>query len=257
LATQFFQERLTTTKNEIKQTKTQLEAAKAEKEQALVNGRSATAINVRLKTLQERLEDLEITEAALQGKLQDYKENEPEAAKVREQIAAAWSQLVDVYGGMAAEVAQAQVIITEAFKKSAPIEAQINALAAKHMQLAGEPLHVYDWSLRAREYSHVLELLTANNNSLEAPLPPWTYVSETQRLEEIAKREAKAKAALEARVKLAIENGPLCQVCKKPMTLRRYLSNDGESIYGSGTWEFEHCFKMKTVNIPETVLESK
>lgn len=255
-----FQERLVKTKQEIAKVTADLEAAKNGKTEALVAGQDSKAIdlNHQLKIFQDRLEDLAITKAALEGKLRFYKQNEPEAAKIREQAAASWSQLVDVVAGMASGVQQARKAITEGFSKSAQVEAELNSLAAKHLQLTGEPLRLPDWTLWARDHSHALEVLMANNNSLEIPLSPWTYVSETERREAKARAEAKAKKAQEARVKIAIEQAPICEECKKPMTLRRYVGNDGEvPMLGSGTWEYEHCFQMATKKIPETVLNSK
>lgn len=58
----------------------------------------AVDANHRVKALQEQLEDLTITKAALEGKLRFYTQNEPEAAKIREQVATLWGQLRDVAG---------------------------------------------------------------------------------------------------------------------------------------------------------------
>ena len=159
-----------------------------------------------------------------------YDRNDPEAVKVREQISATWSQLVDVNAAMSLEVQQFRKTITEGLAKTGSLETEVKGLAAKHMELVGEKVWIPDWTLYARGYQDALSHLT--EKSLGAPLPPWTYISESERLGAVVKQEAKAKAAQEARVKIAIEQAPLCKKCGKPMTLRRDVGHDGEDFTG-------------------------
>ena len=124
------------------------------------------------------------------------------------------------------------------------------------MQLVGETVRIPDWTLRARGYRDALDHLV--DKSFDEPLPPWTYVSDAERLGAAEKQKAKEKAAQEARVKIAIQQAPICKVCEKPMTLRRNVGNDGEEgLRGSGVWSYGHCFKMATKKIPETVRGSQ
>jgi hypothetical protein len=90
---------------------------------------------------------------------------------------------------------------------------------------------------------------------INAPLPPWTYVREAERLGVAAKEKAKAKAAQAARVKLAIEQAPLCADprCGKPMQLRTNIGRDGEiGLPGSGEWSYLCHYKIINKVIPET-----
>jgi chromosome segregation ATPase len=248
-----FQERLTKTKQEIQKVTADLEAAKKSKAEALAAGEDSKAINSnhQLKTFQDRLEDLTITKAALEGKLRFYKQNEPEGPKICEQVAARLSQLADIHAGRVAVVQQARQTITESFTKSAPIEAEINDLVAKHLQLTGEMLRIPDTTLLNRAYYDAQTHLT--DKILDAPWPPWEYIPEKKRLDEIAKRKAEAKAGQAARIKIAIEQAPLCVVCKKPMPLNTKIGRDGEvGIPGSGRWSYTCDFKIKEILIPET-----
>lgn len=90
-----FTERLAKTKQEITKVTADLEAPQKARENVLTMGEAAKAVdaNHRVKALQEQLEDLTITRAALEGKLRFYKHNEPEAATVREQVATLWASL--------------------------------------------------------------------------------------------------------------------------------------------------------------------
>ncbi len=211
-------------------------------------------IMTELKGHEGKLENAQLLEMAIKKKIREYENNQPEAAKLTDQAKASWSQLVDVTAGIGAAVAQARKALAEGLSKAEQVTTEINSLAAKHLQLVGEPLRLPDWSLYARDYRRALDALGANNNSLEMPLAPWTYVSETERREAAAKQQADAKTAQAARVKIAIEQAPICKTCKHPMALRRDVGDDGEERpVGSGTWQFLHCFQTVTKKIPETV----
>lgn len=249
--------RLAKTNDEIKHVTSELDRVKASKAEALLQGKLVEGLNHQLHGTQQRLEDLIFAKAALEGKLRIYQQNESEAGGIRERIAAARSELVDVAAGMATGVQQARKTLTDGLTKSGTLEAEINSLAAKHMQLVGEALHIPDWTLTARAYRDALDRLTADK-FLETPLSPWSYVSEAERLEAREKQRSKEAKVQEARVKIAIQNAPICKVCEKPMTLRRNVGNDGETgLRGSGEWSYEHCFKVATKKVPETVLGSK
>ncbi len=247
-----FERRLESAKVTVQSLQSQITKLEEQKASALSDGNAAKAveINRQLPGLKQQLDDVWITVKACESRISTYKENQPQAAKVREEISAAWSQLVDVAAGMSAEVQQARKAIIEGLARTGSLEAEINNLSAKHMQLVGETLRIPDWSLTGRAYHDALNHLV--DNSFDAPVSPWTYVSESERRAATAKQQAEAKAAQTARVKVAIEQAPACAVCKKPMTLRRYVSNDGEARPGSGTWEYEHCSKMATKEVPET-----
>jgi hypothetical protein len=247
--------RLVEAKLKIKTANSELATLTRKRDEAIAAGNAADAIRFKnqLKSVQELLEDSTITKLALEAKVRVYEKNEPEAVKVRERIEAAWAELVDVYAGMRAGVEQARKAITEGFNKAGPLEAEVNSLAAKHMQLTGEALRIPDLTLLARAYhdarGHLVEKI------LDGRLSPWTYVGETERLGAAVKQQAKAKAAQAARVKVAIEQAPECPVCKEPMTLRLNVGHDGEERTGSGTWLYEHCFKLQTKKVPETVVQ--
>jgi uncharacterized protein involved in exopolysaccharide biosynthesis len=53
-------------------------------------------LNKQLQAGQQRLEDLTITKAALEGKLRVYKQNEPSAAKLVERVQSARQEFAEL-----------------------------------------------------------------------------------------------------------------------------------------------------------------
>jgi len=106
MSAQEFAARLAKTTQEAKQVNAQLERLGTERSEALASGNAekAVASNRQAKALQERLEDLVITKTTLEAKLRAYKQNEPEAAKLRDEVQAAWEELRT----MTAEITKAQ-----------------------------------------------------------------------------------------------------------------------------------------------------
>jgi hypothetical protein len=238
----------------IKNGNSELATLTRQRDEAIAAGNVPEALRLKkqLKATQEELEDYTITKLALEAKVRIYDRNDPAAVKVREEVSAKWSELVDVVAGIAAEIQQARKTLTEGLARMRSLEAEVKNLSAKHMELVGETLRIPDLALYGRPYYDALGHLT--DKFLDGALAPWTYVSETERSGAAVKQQAKAKTSQEARVQIAIANAPRCPVCDKPMTLRRDAGSDGEEgMLGSGVWSFGHCFKITSVKIPGTV----
>ncbi len=248
-----FERRLATAKATVKTLQSQVTRLEDQKASALADGNSAKAadINRQLRGLKEQLDDAWITRKACESRISMYKENAPKAAELRAKIASNWDQMRERIGQLGALQDQFRDLAGKLMPEIGRYENEIRLLDGQHFLLVGEPANAptYQWPREAREF------LAPSAKLYQAP--PWAFASVAEREAAAAKVEAKRKAAQEARAQIAIAQAPECQVCKKPMTLRRYAGNDGEARPGSGTWEYEHCYKMASKHIPETVLKSK
>ena len=127
-----------------------------------------------------------ITKAALDAKLRGYKQNEPEAVKIRDEINAEWEQIRPLL----ASLAKMQEEVTRILEETSVHDSRIYIAAQRHLLLVGEnvraprvmiPRQVYDFTLVG---SHV------------GPLKPWRFISQKERDEVAAKRKAEAEAAM-------------------------------------------------------------
>ncbi len=247
-----FERRLGETRLKIKQAQMELDQLTKRREDAVVvGGRDAGDLKRQVKAAQEQLEDLTITKLALEAKIRTYQQNEPAAAELRAKITSTWSQVQELIGQLGTLQDQFREQAEKLIPEIGRLENEVQLMDKQYFLLAGEPAHVptYLWPRELRDFLAPAARIY--------PAPPWTFTSVAEREAAAAKLQAKQRGAQEARVKTAIEQALPCVVCKKPMTLRRYAGYDGETRPGSGTWQYEHCNKMATKHIPETVLESK
>jgi len=122
------------------------------------------------QALHERMKDLETQKAALEGKLQAYERAEKEAAKIRDEISATWTQLFPLMEGFI----QAQQNAREMLRKIETLRTKIKVLAVKHIDFTGEPFHPPELVVprEVRDFCGV-EL---------KPLTAWNYVSDVKDL---------------------------------------------------------------------------
>jgi len=242
-----FQQRLDATNKEITDLKAQLDSLLKAKDNAIAAGDDATAIRSRheLAALQERLEDLGIKKAAIEAKLQTYARNHEAAAKVRDEISMTWEQIRPLLE----RITEAQRDAAETLAKIAPLQAKIRTLAAKHIELTDEPFHPPFLQV-PRQVADFAKL------SLP-PLASWRYVSEDDRKQVQAKREAEERARQAARAALAAKHAPACPRCHEPLTLRTDLPNFGEKSDGWWDLRCQKCNIVTSARIPESVGQSE
>jgi hypothetical protein len=258
-----FAEQLTLRLREIEQKATRIKAEMAplthQREQALVAGNvlHSVALKHQLSELQERLEDLEITRAAIEGKLRIYAQNASEAAKAREKANAFWEEgrvIVD-------EFVKMQARARTLYKKALELEDKISGLGREHLRLVGRDMKGPP-SITGTVYQ--LGAFAAQNVPDVKPLDAWQYIPDeeiaAQRKEEL---DRKLKAH-EARIKVAEEHAPNCPNCAranvetKMVVDRRSGHDDTPGQAGSGHsshhWYLicPRCGTRLTEPIPET-----
>ena len=156
-----------------------------------------------IKAYGKRLEDAQLLQMAIEKRLREYQAKEPEAAETRKYIAAKWDEMRPHVEALI----EHQRGVAETLTKIGPLQAEIGALAAKHLALTDDPLNLQRPIFRVPR--HVVDFA----NLKLTPLAPWRYLTEEQRRAEKAVR-------LERERQAAIERAPLCKKCDKRMTLR-------------------------------------
>jgi len=222
-----------------------LEKAKAD---ALSRGDAEAALdaNKRLQQARESLPELEIVKTATEAKLRTFQANEKAASDIRVQIAKTWDEIKPLVDSLIKKREE----IADILKQIPPLQAQIDSLAPKHLELVGEPLEPpVLWQPNRFQYLPGIQL---------TPLIPWRYVSESEKQEAAAKREAEEREEQLARVKLASEHAPICKKCEQKMMVRADVGRDGETAVGSGRWSYEcrNCKIITTDYVAETVKKS-
>jgi hypothetical protein len=258
-----FPEQLTLRLREVEQKATKIKAEipplTQQREQALVAGNASLSVALKhqLSELQERLEDLEITRAAIEGKLRIYAQNASEATKAREKANAFWEEgrvIVD-------EFVKMQARARTLYKKALELEDKISGLGREHLRLVGRDMRgpgsitTIVWQLGSFAGPNVSDI---------KPLEPWQYISDG---ELAAKREEELDRKLkahEARIEMAEEHAPECPSCAtanaqtKMIVDRRSGHDDTPGQAGSGHsshhWHLvcPKCGTTQTTSIPET-----
>jgi hypothetical protein len=202
---------LESTKQEIVDVNAKMLALGQAKEKAIEMGDGAAAIKSKheAKALQERLEDLTITKAALEAKLRICKADEAKAEKVRVEISAAWNQLAPLVD----TIIQAQESVKQACGEITKVQVQIGSLARKHSELVPE-------NFETPILRFAKEIIYFPNIPL-TPLTPWRYLTESERQAEKAARHEEERQR-------AIEQAPVCKKCNERMEPDRKMGHEGK-----------------------------
>jgi hypothetical protein len=233
MAAQEWKGRLETTKQEIVDINAKMDALGQAQDKAISLGDDAAAIKAKhdAKALQEQLEDLVITKAALETKLRIIKKNEPEAADIRKRIAGElWPQGTKVLS----KIQQAVADLSNGIQELDQLNGTIFGLAAEHEKLIGESVsvpmisHVISQDLRQvvgirlPELPETLELKVHSQQVREAQEKQDAIFNE---------RMSKQKAQILPYLESANLAWPKCKTCS------RELICIAGSVYAGGQQE--------------------
>jgi len=263
-----FAEQLTARLGEVEKKSAKIKSEMApliqEREQALVAGNTATSVSLKhqLNELQERLEDLEYAQKAVQAKLRVYDQKAPDAAKVRDKVNALWQEgrgLIDEEGrALIDQFVKMQSRARIIYGKALELDSKIEALGKEHLRLVGRDMHGPDSIIHK---VHQLGEFAGLNIQVIKPLEPWRYISDEELAAKQKEELDKKVKAHEERIKIAEAHAPDCPNCaraNRETTMRvdrRSGKSDtpGETLY-HGQWNFicPKCGATQVVSIPET-----
>jgi hypothetical protein len=131
-----FEERLRATDEKIIAIKKDLENLQAKKKNDILNLRAddLTYLTERIRKLQDELESQQLIKQTLEGKIHEFKENaEPEAARIRKQIADLWPSALIEYR----KLKKLTDAIPAALQRMGKLNEELLALANHHNHLLG------------------------------------------------------------------------------------------------------------------------
>jgi hypothetical protein len=228
MSVQDFRGRLETTKQEIVDVNTKMLALDQAKERAIEMGDGAAAVksNRDAKALQERLEDLTITKAALEAKLRIYKINEAEALKISHVLAdELYPQGLQHYErlrGLAAE-------LKSTIEKITQVNEEMVRLANHHRQLIGDKLLNPQITIPVELYSVIdAKFDVAPPKTLDIRV---TSQRESERLKEQFEQQRPAVSKILKKIKI---DWPVCPKCGAELLAQRYaMAEDGSKGHAS------------------------
>ena len=254
---QELEQRLENIVNTIRTCEAELKTLREEKKHRilLLHPGELRNIGTRIRELEDQVEDNKLAQEALKKEIQEFKEKEPEAAKVRDKANTLWGEearpLVDEFCKMQQ---RARVLHGKALE----LDNKIGAMGHEHLRLVGGQMRSPP-SINTTVYQ--LAAFAGPGASDVKPLDAWHYESDEELAAKHKQEFDKKLKEHETRLEIANRLAPNCENCAganrqtKMIVDRRSGRADtpGESLY-HGQWHLvcPKCGATQTVPISQT-----
>jgi hypothetical protein len=227
---QELEQRLENVVNNIRTSETELKRLREEKKQRilLLHPNELKTISSRIRELEDQVADNKLAQEALKKEIQEFKEKEPEAAKILKRLTEFWPTAVAEYE----RLMQIHSELRAALQKITVLNDKMMALRNQHRNLIGDSIYTPQIPIPREIYLAAEAKLGALPKALDLRL-----ASEREQ-ERIADQLKQQRPIVSRILERAGEKWPVCPLCEDPMLASPRgpdpaykLSEDGSSGY--------------------------